>query len=163
MAVTHGAGFVLQLPFDACVGDEDAVIDVVLGKLGQRVCVKLHNGRGAGAQIAQAVDAHAGPRLEIGAAAADRVPGLQLDLLVLELRIQEDEQVLQGQELHPAERLFVVGALVVALHGDAGDAGVAQPAEGAHGLVQHQGVEGAAVEEVAGQEDEVDFGSGSWD
>jgi hypothetical protein len=62
---------------------------------------------------------------------------------------------LQRQKFHPPDGVFVVSALVVALDGNAGDAGVAQPAQHTHRLVERQCVDRALVKEVAGQDDEV--------
>ena len=155
LARRQTACFFLQLAFDAGVGHKDVILSPSGGQLRQRFGVRLHGHNGAGAVVAQAMDAHAARQIDVGALAAHRVPGTQLRLGLHELGIEEDDKVLQRQKFHPADRFVVVGAFVVAFHRDTGNAGSPQTFEPAHGLVERQCIDRALVKQVACQDDKI--------
>ena len=109
----------------------------------------------AGTDILQSMNAQARHRIDVGT--GPLVIGRELGLAFDKLRRQQDQQPADGQKIHPADVVLVVGALVVALDGDAGNAGLLQFLQRGNGLVERQGVDRALVEEIAGQDDKVDL------
>ena len=70
--------------------------------------------------------------------------------------VQQDQQPAAGQVVQPGEAILVVGLFVVAQHADGRDAGVAQALQFVGRLEQRLGRDGALVEQVAGDDDEID-------
>ena len=65
------------------------------------------------------------------------------------------------QRLHPRDAVAAVNPVVVPFHGDAGDTGVLQGLEGFDGAGEGAGEDLAGMEQVAGDQDEIDlFGNG---
>ncbi len=75
--------------------------------------------------------------------------------LRVRLRLQQLNEAPLGERAHPAVLGDGVALVVVALDGDDGDAGVLQEVESGDGVVHRLRVNVAAVEEVAGDEDEI--------
>ena len=139
----------------AGVRDEDRVLDAVRGHGRQRRGVLFQHGRRGRSEIAQAIDAQTLDRFVVGAPMA--VVGSDDGGTVAERGVKQDEQIAQGEEVHPPQAVAVVGVLVVALHRQAGDVCGLQFFQAGNGLVQGKGVDAAFLEEVAGQDDEVDI------
>src|SRR5262249_10148529 len=70
-------------------------------------------------------------------------------------RIEQDEQTLPAEELEPGDAITVIAAVVVALDGDGRNTGFFEPLQTVLGLDEREGVDGALVEEVAGDDDEI--------
>jgi len=121
----------------------------------QRPRQALHRERGGRPGVRQPQDAHAARQVDVGPAPCFRGPGLEYGAVLAVARAEEVQEAQVGEVIQPGRPGAGLRALVVPLHGEHGNARIAQAQEDAGRLPEGLRIHGPLVEKIPGQEQQV--------